>query len=244
MGVIYKHEQADGITQLLAQVWPDAYAGVTQTAAKFAVENAGDRTANNVSCSIVQVGTNDGYGQLRIAVCPNTISKPFTVTATLGAAGQGGVWSQLGQYFWVVTAVNALGETIGSLEVSVNVDVATKRVTIAWAQVTGATGYRVYRSQTSGVYTTPALAAVVGGGSTLSWIDGGGGCSSGAPPAANTTGGAAPAYGTPPELGYGPLTVGNLAVGQQFFYWVNRVVPGSTTDANNPRQALIQFAEN
>ncbi len=243
MGVIYKHEQADGITQLLAQVWPDAYAGVAQTAAKFAVENAGDRTALNVSCSIVQVGTNDGYGQLRIAVCPNTISKPFGVTATLSAAGQGGIWTP-GQYYWVVTAENATGQTIASLEVTVNVDVATKRVTIAWSQVTGATGYRVYRSQVSGSYTTPSLAAIVNGGATLSWIDGGGSLSSGAPPAANTTGGAAPAYGTPPALGYGPLTVGNLAVGQQFFYWVNRVVPESTSDDDNPRQALIQFAEN
>ena len=244
MGVIYKHEQADGATQILAQVWADAYAGVAQTAAKFCVENAGDRTATKVSCSIVQVGTNDGYGMLRIAVCPNTISKPFTIVATLGAAGDGGVWGQVGQYYWVITATNAAGETIASLEVTANVDVTTKRVTLTWDQVTGASGYKVYRSTVSGSYTTPSLAATVSGGATLTWIDGGGSLSAGAPPTANTTGGAAPTYGTPPTLGYGPLTVGDLKVGQQYFYWVNRVVPGATTDTDNPRQALVQFAEN
>ena len=244
MGVIYKHEQADGITQLLAQVWTDAYAGVAQTALKFAVENVGDRTATNVACSIVQVGSNDGYGQLRIAVCPNTISKPFAVTATLGAAGDGGIWVQAGQYYWKITATNAAGETIASLEVTANVDVTTKKVTLTWDQVTGATGYKVYRSTVSGSYTTPALRATVSGGATLTYIDDGGSLSAGAPPAANTTGGAAPTYGTPPTLGYGPLTVGNLKVGQQYFYWVNRVVPGATTDTDNPRQALVQFAEN
>jgi hypothetical protein len=244
MGVIYKHEQADGITQLLSQVWPDAYAGVAQTAKKFAVENVGDRVANNVSCSIEQVGTNDGHGQLRIAQCLNTISKPWNVVATLGAAGGGGVWSLVGQYFWVVTAVNATGETTASLEVTVNVDVTSKRVTLTWTQVTGATGYLVYRSATSGAYVTPCLVATVSGGATTTYIDGGGALSAGAPPNANTTGGAGPEYGTPPTLGFGPLTMGNLGVGQQFFYWVNRVVPGATTDANNPRQALIQFAEN
>lgn len=244
MGVIYKHEQADGITQLLAQVWADAYAGVAQTALKFAVENAGDRTANNVSCAIVQVGTNDGYGQLRIGKCLNTLSKPWSLAAALGAAGDGGIWAQVGQYYWVITAYNATGETVASLEVTKNVDVTTKRVTLTWAQVTGASGYKVYRSTVSGAYTTPCLVAMVSGGATLQYIDGGGALSPGAPPPANTTAGAGPAYGTPPTLGTDPLTVGNLAVGQQFFYWVNRVVPESTSDADNPRQALVQFQEN
>ncbi len=244
MGVTYKHEQADGISQLLSQVWPDAYAGVAQTAKKFAVENVGDRTANNVSCSIVQVGLNDGYGQLRIAADTATISKPWNLVATRGAAGDGGIWEQTGQYFWVITAYNATGETIASFEATVNVDVTTKRVTLTWTQVTGASGYKVYRSMVSGSYVTPCLVATVAGGATTNYIDGGGSLSAGAPPAVNTTGGAGPNYGTPPALGVGPLTVGNLAIGQQFFYWVNRVVPGSTSDDDNPRQALIQFAEN
>lgn len=246
MGVIYKHEQADGITQLQAEVWPDAYAGVEQTALKFAVENVGDRTAQNVSCTIIQVGVNDGYGQVRIAACEDTLSKPWTVTATLGAAGQGGVWSLLGQYYWVVTALNALGETIASLEATVNVDVATKKVTISWVQVPGATGYKVYRSTVSGVYETPALRSTIGNGATTAFVDNGSAASAGAPPIENTTAGAGPEYGTEPDLDdeYGPLTVGNLAVGQQCFYWVKLVVPEETSDQDNPRQALIQFAEN
>ena len=244
MGVIFNHLQADGATNLQSQVWPDAYAGVAQTPLKFAVENLGDRTANNVSCAIVQVGTNDGYGQLRIAKCPNTLSRPWTVAAALGAAGDGGTWSQVGQYYWVVTAYNATGETIASLEVTKNVDVTTKRVTLTWAQVTGASGYKVYRSTDSGTYGASSLVATVNGAATTTCVDGGGALSAGAPPAANTTGGAAPEYGEAPTLDTDPLTVGNLEVGRQFFYWVNRVVPESTTDTDNPRQALIQFAEN
>jgi hypothetical protein len=103
---------------------------------------------------------------------------------------------------------------------------------------------KVYRSTASGCVRGVLPGRDGERAATTTYVDGGGALSGGAPPAANTTGGAAPAYGTPPELGYGPLTVGDLAVGQQFFYWVNRVVPASTSDADNPRQALVQFAEN
>jgi hypothetical protein len=102
-------------------VWADAYAGVEQTALKFAVENAGDRTALNVSCTIVQVGTNDGYGQ------PDRPTPSRCQALNLAAAlgrQDGGIWgataSTLGHRPTTPTA------TIASLEAA-RMLTATKR---------------------------------------------------------------------------------------------------------------------
>src|SRR5262249_3078491 len=54
---------------------------------------------------------------------------------------------------------------------------------ITWAQVPGATGYRIYRSTSPGLFASPSLKAAVVGGATLTFDDTTvGALSAGAPP--------------------------------------------------------------
>src|SRR4030095_8917438 len=114
---------------------------------------------------------------------------------------------------------------------------------LAWTQVPGATGYRVWRSTTSGTYGPTALRSTIVGGAVVSFIDDGAALSSGTDPTANTSGGAGPAYGTPPALGLPPLSLGTIPIGKQVFFWVNRVIPGATAEAGNDRIAFVTFVE-
>jgi hypothetical protein len=93
-----------------------------------------------------------------------------------------------GTYFWKITATNAAGETTGSNEVSATVALNDAE-TISWTRVPGATGYKVYRSTTSGGQSTsPALVASVGAGTgqTVTYQDTGSAVGAGAVPAAST----------------------------------------------------------
>ncbi len=237
------HLAKDGATEISGKQWPDAFAGQTQTAEKFAIRNTSDRVLSPLELAIVGITGNDGSTMIRIGADMATISRPYGVAAALSGAGAGGVWGTTGIRYYVLTAYNATGETIRSAEVNVNVDDATKKVTISWTPVAGATGYKLFRSTAAGSYGATSLRANIAGGSSNQYVDDGGNLSAGTPPSTNTTGGAAPNYGTPPTLGTSPLTIPSLAIGQEWFYWVNRVVPGGTSDAGNPRQSLRQFTE-
>lgn len=72
---------------------------------------------------------------------------PTGLTATASATGGS---LATGTYFYVVTALNATGETLPSAEVSVPVTGPTGSVALASSAVPGATGYRVYRGTSSG----------------------------------------------------------------------------------------------
>jgi hypothetical protein len=241
MGVLLKHFAADGYTQITGKGWADAYAGVAQTAEKFWVQNVGDRVSTALSVALTQVGSNDGASMFRCGMDVPSLSPPWGITATVGAAGAGGVWGATGTYYYVLTILNANGQTIASIEVSAIVDVTTKKVTLAWTNPAGATSIKLYRSGTSGSYGASSLRITLVGVAT--YTDDGSATSAGQPPTANTTGGAGPAYGTPPTLGVGPLAIGVLGIGQMAAFWINRVVPGGTTDTDNPRQMLRQFTE-
>jgi hypothetical protein len=54
-----------------------------------------------------------------------------------------------GTYFWVVTAVDANGETTKSNEVQAVLTGSTSSVALSWNGVDGATGYNVYRGTTT-----------------------------------------------------------------------------------------------
>jgi hypothetical protein len=346
---------SDGFTTIPVKNWPDAFAGVNQTPRKFAVENNGsDRAlgatpgpANGLQLQIDQIGTNDGNGMLRIGADTATLSPPYALAAVLGPAT--GVWGSTGTRGWKVTAVNAVGETIGSFEATFNVTSLGNAVTLTWTQITGATNYKIYRTDTPGTYGATSLRATVGAVGTFD--DTGAALSSGTPPSANTTGGwkltaalggaggvwgstgqefwvlaaydstnvlialsieanfnvtdttkkvtltwptiaaadhyilyrstgtgvyntpairatiaggtvtfdddgsalttgtitYSPSYGIPPALSTVPVVIGTapgkLAIGQQWFFWVNRVIPGATSEAGNPRSALTTVKE-
>lgn len=249
MAATVKFLEADGVTVPPSTVdLGHAVAGITQTARKFGMENTADRVLGaspfiGSELARAAYGTNDGVDQLRIGLDTATLSAPYGVTHILGAAGDGGVWSGTGNIFHRITAQNATGETIGSVEVMTTVDVTTKRITLGWTQVTGATGYRVWRSTTSGVYGATALRTTIVGGATITFIDNGAALSAGTIPTANTSGGAGPAYGTPPTLDLPPLSLGSVPIGKQIFFWVNRVIPGATAEVGNDRIAFVTFTE-
>jgi hypothetical protein len=114
---------------------------------------------------------------------------------------------------------------------------------LLWTTPAGATNVKVYRTTTPGNYGATSL-AFNAAGVTGSWEDPGAPCANGSPPTANTTGGGAPEYGgTVPTEGYGPVPIGDLAIGQQWFYRVNRVVPPGTGEAGNPRIFSVRFTE-
>jgi hypothetical protein len=348
-----KYLDRDGATQPPSTVdLGHAVAGRNQTPRKFAIESISDRVLgaspfNGSELQRFPQGTNDGVEMFRIGLDTVTLSAPYGVTAVLGAAGDGGVWGATGNVFYRVTTQNADGETIGSVEVVVNVDVTTKRVTLSWTQVTGASGYRVWRSAASGVYTPTALRAPNVGGATLTFVDNGTAPGAGSIPLVNTTGGwklaavlggagdggvwsgtgvrfwrvvaldatgvelaatleasvnvdvttkrvtltwaavsgataykvyrstssevyaaalratlgavttyiddgaatgagdhtTGPSYGIPPALALPPLSLGQIPIGKQVFFWVNRVIPAATPEVGNDRLAFVKFAE-
>lgn len=248
MAASVKHLSADGATQITEKIWPDAIAGEVQTAEKFAVENNGDRdlgeSPSALVLSIEKVGTNDGDTMMRIGKDVPTISPPFKVLISLTGAGAGGVFASTGVHSYRITVFNATGETIGSVEVSINVDDVTKKVQLSWSQPPGSfTGYKVYRTTTAGSYPDPSLRATIGSPSTTTFVDDGTAVSTGALPLTNTTGGAGPTFGTPPALGTADLNFGELEIGQSGYYWVNRVIPGGTSETGNPRLAQLKFTE-
>ncbi len=243
MGFIAKHLDKTGTVQITSKTWADAFAGVAQTAEKFFVQNVGDRDSTAISLSIEQVGSNDGNSQFRIGLDTTTVLPPHTLAAALSAAGAGGVFGATGVYEYCVTAFNGTGETQACYPVSVNVDVATKKVTLTWQQSANASGYRIYRTDDPGTYGASTKRAQVNSPSTTTYVDDGGACGAGTPPSANTTAGGAPNYGSPPALGTGPLAIGVLKIGQFACYWANRVIPGGTLDDGNPRQSLRRFTE-
>jgi len=350
-----KFYDRDGGTQITSEDWVDAFAGKNQIPQKFGVENNGDRILGSgggpagVELQLTAVPGNDGVNFMRHALDSATVGAPYGVAAVLLAGS--GVWSATGNQFYRITATNTEGESIGSVEITINVDDVTKRVSLSWTQPTGATGYKVYRSTTSGVYTPTALRATIAGGGSTSFIDDGSATSSGSLPSVNTTAGwkvaptlgptadggiwgstgvrfwrvvaldstgveiansleasinvddvtkrvtltwtgvaaassyriyrstssgtyltalrasisapatsyidngaattagdltTEPSYGVPPASGsfvQTALTLSSIAIGQQKFFWVNRVVPGATSEAGNKRLALTKVVE-
>jgi hypothetical protein len=353
MAATVKFLEADGVTIPPSTVdLGHAVAGNNQTPRKFGLESTASRVLgaspfNGSELQRFAHGTNDGVDQLRIGLDTATLSAPYGVAAVLGPTADGGTWSGTGNIFHRITAQNATGETIGSTEVSTNVNDTTKRITLTWTQTPGATGYRVWRSTTSGTYGPTALRTTIVGGGTVTFIDNGAALSSGTIPTANTSGGwlvsptlgatadggvwsgtgvkfwrvvaidatavqlaasleasinvddttkrvtltwpavtgaagylvyrsvtsevylaalrttlgavtsfidngaatgagdhtDGPSYGSPPTLDLPPLSLGEIAIGEQVFFWVNRVIPGATAEAGNDRIAFVKFAE-
>lgn len=74
------------------------------------------------------------------------VATPGTVTPT--GSTTGGTLAA-GAKFYKVTALNANGETLPSAEATVTTTGSTSSVALAWAAVSGATKYRVYRGTTT-----------------------------------------------------------------------------------------------
>lgn len=104
---------------------------------------------------------------------------PTGFTAT--AVGSGGTFAAA-TYFWQVTATNASGETVGSVEASAAIAL-NGSANLAWNAVPGATGYKVYRATSAGgESTSPALVTTITSGATVTYTDTGTATSAGAVP--------------------------------------------------------------
>lgn len=109
------------------------------------------------------------------------------------AAAPGGTTTPSYTYEYTVTAVNGSGETNGGVPVQAianQVLTVTNDVVITWTQVTGATGYNIYRRNltTGGVLSTPLQLSHVSGLSTVTFTDDGTYTPTVAIPMYNTTG--------------------------------------------------------
>ena len=83
------------------------------------------------------------------------------VQSALATATTGGTITA-GTYIYAVTAINATGETLISNERTIVTTGSASTVTVAWAIVTGATGYRLYKTAAGGATGTELLYKTVG----------------------------------------------------------------------------------
>ena len=114
-------------------------------------------------------------------------------------------------YYYVVSAINAQGETLKSNELSITTTGATSSNTVSWAAITGATGYRVYRGTATGAQTV--YYAV---GAVTSYVDTGSTATAGTPSGTNTTG-----LATPVQAALATVTTGGTLAAATYFYVVS-----------------------
>jgi len=86
---------------------------------------------------------------------------PAPVQSALATATTGGTITA-GTYKYVVTAINAAGETGASNEQTIVTTGSTSTVTVTWAAVAGATGYKLYKTAAGGATGTELLYKTVG----------------------------------------------------------------------------------
>ena len=127
----------------------------------------------------------------------NLKGRPFTITAsvtpsvlavpTMGAPTgvSGGTLTNSTTYYYVMTATNAAGQTTQSAQVSFTATSPNLTAVLTWAAITGATGYKIYRSTTSGTYGASTLLTTIGSGATVTYNDTGSATTTGTPPGSN-----------------------------------------------------------
>ncbi len=94
------------------------------------------------------------------------LAAPGQPTGTPGS-GSGSVPE--GTYYYKIAALDETGETLpGTESAAVVVTAPNNQVALSWTAVTNAASYKIFRTTTSGVYTTPAL---VGTSETNSFTD-------------------------------------------------------------------------
>jgi hypothetical protein len=90
-----------------------------------------------------------------------------------------------GTYYYTLTSITASGESTASNGVSATTTGGTSVVQLNWNQVTGATGYKIYRGTSPGAEDT--LIATLSSGSNLQFLDEGSEATSHASPPTNTS---------------------------------------------------------
>jgi hypothetical protein len=117
-----------------------------------------------------------------VSLTKANLAVPVLNAPTLAA---GGTLVSGTPYYYVLTATNSNGETTISAQVTATPSGGNLSVVNTWTQVPGATGYKLYRSTTSGVYGASSLLTTIGAGTTLTYTDTGSATGAGTPPGAN-----------------------------------------------------------
>ncbi len=115
-------------------------------------------------------GAHPASGLATVALTQGTLAPPVVNAPVLAEDAGGANWN-LSAYFYVITALGATGETVISNQVTVTPVNIDDSVTITWSEVPGAQGYKIYRSEASGVFTTPALKATIAAGNITTFLD-------------------------------------------------------------------------
>jgi len=137
--------------------------------------SAGGATGVNQNLVFIYgVGPGAYYNNIQVAIVSNNLSPPTGVTAT-GSTTGGTLTAST--YNYEVTAVGIHGETLVSSSATATTTGSTSSVTVSWAAVTNAVGYRVYgRTSLSYLFIASTNSA------TLSFIDTGAVIPAGSPP--------------------------------------------------------------
>ena len=134
--------------------------------ATFALDNTDGRfDADNPSSPYA--GKITPLRKVRFSAAVGTALTVPTLSAPTTAA-TGGTLSAA-TYFYKLTALGkGYGDTAASAEVSVTTTGTTSTVSLAWAAITGAIGYRLYRSSSAG---TEVFLVELAGNGTVSYVD-------------------------------------------------------------------------
>ncbi|SIC56507.1 gp31 protein [Mycobacteroides abscessus subsp. abscessus] len=127
---------------------------------------------NTLIASALTTGTFNDQGAAGTAGTPpvaNTATLPAPTGVSATPSTTGGTFPAGQTAYYVVSAITATGETVPSAEFSAVAIGTTGSITVAWGQVPGATGYRIYRGTASGLEI--ALVQAVPSGSTVSYVD-------------------------------------------------------------------------
>jgi hypothetical protein len=156
-------------------------APVSSAATLAVAANAGDTTLTLAGSAAPAVTAG-----MQIYIPSVPLSAP-AAPAFSGASGTGGYLVGGTTYYYTVTATDSYGETIPGAEANYTppTTTATNTVTLTWAAVPGATGYKVYRSTVSG--NEQLLASF--SSTTGSYVDNTNTTPSGFPPSVDSSGG-------------------------------------------------------
>lgn len=152
-------------------------------------------------------GSTETAPSTEVSIAIANLATPVISSVVANNSDPAGFFASPPSVFFKVTAYNAGGETLPSAEVSVSV--VSGSATVTWGAVTGATGYKVYRSRATG---TEALVADVGNVTT--YTDYGSITPSGSPPVSNTTSGAVVLTWTASQNPSGYKVYGRTAAGE------------------------------
>ena len=161
--------------------------------------------------------------------------------AVLAPSGLGGAPSTTGgtfaagTYYWTVTATTANGETVASNEITATLTGSTSSNVLTWTQVTGATGYKVYRGTVSGQENK--LITTIGSGSTVTYTDTGTAGATGFPPTTNTA-----TIPAPTTLAGTPSTAGGTLAANTYWWVVTATTAAGETVASNEITATLTGA--